>query len=180
MTTPYSCDLKKISKNSIFLLDISSSASQLITVGNARGEKVSNTKPLGRPPIKNPRSVKWTVRVDRAEASILDAFCKRKNVSRADGVRLAIRNLQDKTGRSSPVPTSYCENFKRRHSYSKQNTAQRPQPLERLGALHKKPICRAAARAPRSESPVRIPQRPRTPLPTCWPCRPRPAPSPPP
>lgn len=53
-------------------------------------------RPVGRPPAENPKSVKLTVRVDAEEAEILDAYCERAHVSRADGVREGIRGLRNK------------------------------------------------------------------------------------
>ena len=50
-------------------------------------------KRRGRPLSENPKSVKLTVRVEKSEADVLDDYCKRKQISRADGVREAIRGL---------------------------------------------------------------------------------------
>jgi hypothetical protein len=57
---------------------------------------LSDEKKLGRPFSKNPKSVKLTVRIDNSEAKILDDYCARKEVNRADGVREAIRDLKHK------------------------------------------------------------------------------------
>ncbi len=53
-------------------------------------------KKLGRPPIDTPKSVKLTVRVEEKTLAILDDYCQRKDISRADGVREAIDSLQKK------------------------------------------------------------------------------------
>lgn len=47
-------------------------------------------------PIENPKAVKLTVRVDNDTVKILDDYCLRNNISRADGVREGIRALKDK------------------------------------------------------------------------------------
>ncbi len=57
---------------------------------------MSKQNPVGRPPSENPKSEKLTIRVDKNELSILDAYCERKSLSRADGVREGIRSLKDK------------------------------------------------------------------------------------
>ncbi|MCL2851930.1 MAG: hypothetical protein FWE20_02685 [Defluviitaleaceae bacterium] len=56
---------------------------------------MSDKKNVGRPFAENPKSQKLTVRVDNSEIRILDDYCQRENVSRADGVRNGIRLLQD-------------------------------------------------------------------------------------
>lgn len=56
---------------------------------------MSHSKPLGRPPIENPKSIKLTVRIDRESADILDAFCQGAGIKRrVDGVRAAIQLLK--------------------------------------------------------------------------------------
>ena len=57
---------------------------------------MSNKKNVGRPFAGNPKTNKLTVRVDNSDMKILDDYCQRENVSRADGVRDGIRGLQDK------------------------------------------------------------------------------------
>ena len=57
---------------------------------------MSDKKSVGRPFAENPKSQKLTVRVEESDIKILDDYCQRTNVSRADGVRDGIRNLQHK------------------------------------------------------------------------------------
>lgn len=51
---------------------------------------------MGRPLSENPKCVKLTVRVHANEARILDEYCQRKGLTRADGVREAIADLEQK------------------------------------------------------------------------------------
>ena len=60
------------------------------------GETMSDKKKAGRPFSENPKSVKLTVRVDCETVDILDAYCRKNNISRADGVREGIKALKDK------------------------------------------------------------------------------------
>ena len=48
---------------------------------------MSDKKKAGRPFSENPKAVKLTVRVDNDTVKILDDYCLRNNISRADGVR---------------------------------------------------------------------------------------------
>jgi hypothetical protein len=57
---------------------------------------VSDKKKVGRPISGTLKTVKLTVRVDDEAMSILDSYCERKKVSRADGVREGIKTLKDK------------------------------------------------------------------------------------
>ena len=57
---------------------------------------MSDKKKIGRPFSDNPKSVKLTVRIDNSEAETLDDYCARKEISRAVGVREAIRDLKQK------------------------------------------------------------------------------------
>nr|WP_325191123.1 hypothetical protein [uncultured Selenomonas sp.]DAV19492.1 MAG TPA: hypothetical protein [Caudoviricetes sp.] len=57
---------------------------------------MSDKKKVGRPISGTPKTVKLTVRVDDEAMSILDSYCERKKVSRADGVREGIKTLKDK------------------------------------------------------------------------------------
>ncbi len=50
----------------------------------------------GRPTKENPNAIKLTVRVKRTELEILDGYCTRHNVSRAEGVRIGIETLAEK------------------------------------------------------------------------------------
>lgn len=49
---------------------------------------------MGRPPLDNPKSIKLTIRVTAEEAKILDDYCERNGMTRAEGVRKALYNLQ--------------------------------------------------------------------------------------
>lgn len=57
---------------------------------------MSDKKKVGRPVSGTPKTVKLTVRVDDESVSILDSYCEREKVSRADGVRAGIKALKDK------------------------------------------------------------------------------------
>lgn len=57
---------------------------------------MSDKKKVGRPVSGTPKTVKLTVRVDDDGMNILDSYCERKQVSRADGVRAGIKALKDK------------------------------------------------------------------------------------
>lgn len=61
-----------------------------------RCDSLSDKKKIGRPFSDNPKSVKLTVRIDNSEAETLDDYCARKEISRAEGVREAIRDLKQK------------------------------------------------------------------------------------
>ena len=56
---------------------------------------MSKIKKSGRP-TDNPKPNKLTVRVDDEAIKILDKYCKRNNITRANGVRKAIKNLKEK------------------------------------------------------------------------------------
>lgn len=56
---------------------------------------MSDKKKVGRPVAGTPKTVKLTVRVDEEAISILDSYCEREKVSRADGVRAGIKKLAD-------------------------------------------------------------------------------------
>lgn len=57
---------------------------------------MSDKKKVGRPVSGTPKTVKLTVRVDNESVDILDSYCEREKVSRADGVRAGIKALKDK------------------------------------------------------------------------------------
>ena len=50
----------------------------------------------GRPALENPNTIKLTVRVKPTELEILDDYCTRHNISRAEGVRHGIVSLDKK------------------------------------------------------------------------------------
>lgn len=57
---------------------------------------MSDNKKMGRPFSDNPKSVKLTVRINKEEEEILDSYCERKKLTRAEGVREAINGLKNK------------------------------------------------------------------------------------
>lgn len=57
---------------------------------------MSDKKKVGRPVLGKPKTVKLTVRVDDEAMDILDSYCERERISRADGVRAGIKTLKDK------------------------------------------------------------------------------------
>ncbi len=54
------------------------------------------TKKIGRPVVGHPKPIKLTVRVEEQALKALDDYCKKHNISRADGVRFALNDLQHK------------------------------------------------------------------------------------
>lgn len=58
------------------------------------GEKVSSKK-MGRP-TESPKDVQIAVRFDKETLNILDDYCKKEKVSRAEGTRRAVRKLKEK------------------------------------------------------------------------------------
>ena len=50
-------------------------------------------KKMGRP-TANQKQTQYSIRFDEETLSILDSFCKKENVSRPEGVRRAVRNLE--------------------------------------------------------------------------------------
>ena len=58
------------------------------------GDELSEKRPVGRPFSENPKLAKVSVRIDAEEKEILDDYCKRTNISQADGVRKGIRCLK--------------------------------------------------------------------------------------
>lgn len=54
------------------------------------------TKKIGRPIVGQPKSVKLTIRVEEQSFKILDDYCKKNEMSHADGVRTAIKALKNK------------------------------------------------------------------------------------
>ncbi|WP_191231051.1 hypothetical protein [Hydrogeniiclostridium mannosilyticum] len=52
-------------------------------------------KKMGRP-TDNPKPVQLAIRFDQQTLSILDRFCEKEKVSRAEGVRKAVRRLEKK------------------------------------------------------------------------------------
>ena len=54
-----------------------------------------NKKKMGRPPVDNPKSEKLTVRVDKETLAIVDDYCRRTGLSRANAVRAGVRGLRN-------------------------------------------------------------------------------------
>lgn len=52
-------------------------------------------KKMGRP-TDNPKQVQIAVRFDDETLQILDNYCEKEKVSRAEGTRRAVRKLKDK------------------------------------------------------------------------------------
>lgn len=52
-------------------------------------------KKMGRP-TDNPKPVQIAVRFDKETLQILDAYCEKEKVSRAEGTRRAVRKLKEK------------------------------------------------------------------------------------
>ena len=48
---------------------------------------------MGRPPAKNPKSHRITVRLDNETLKLLEEYCHNKQIEKAEAVRLGIRNL---------------------------------------------------------------------------------------
>lgn len=58
------------------------------------GEEVSDKK-MGRP-TDNPKGTQIAVRFDKETLKILDDYCAKENISRAEGTRIAVRKLKEK------------------------------------------------------------------------------------
>ncbi len=50
-------------------------------------------KQRGRPPKENPMTIRVNVSLSKEEAAVLDEYCQKTGVSRAQGLRDGIRNL---------------------------------------------------------------------------------------
>ena len=51
-------------------------------------------KKMGRP-TDNPKTTQFSVRFDSETLEILDDYCKRKNCSRPQGIRIAVKKLKE-------------------------------------------------------------------------------------
>lgn len=51
-------------------------------------------KTMGRPPSKDPKNDRVTVRLDQETVRVLDSYCAQEGVERADAVRKGIRKLE--------------------------------------------------------------------------------------
>lgn len=52
-------------------------------------------KKMGRP-TASPKTTQFSVRFDNETLAILDGYCEKNNVSRPEGIRKAIRELENK------------------------------------------------------------------------------------
>lgn len=59
----------------------------------AKGGDGLEHKKMGRP-TDNPKGTQIAVRLDNQTLKILDTYCEREKVTRAEGVRVAIRKLE--------------------------------------------------------------------------------------
>lgn len=50
---------------------------------------------MGRPKSDNPKSTQVTVRLDKKDLKILDDYCQKENLDRAEAVRQGIRKLKE-------------------------------------------------------------------------------------
>ncbi|HHL2038316.1 TPA: hypothetical protein ACY4Q9_002859 [Clostridium perfringens] len=57
--------------------------------------KIATPKKMGRP-TQNPKNDRITVRLDDETKQILESYCEKENVDKAEGVRRGIKCLKDK------------------------------------------------------------------------------------
>ncbi|WP_221400517.1 hypothetical protein [Clostridium perfringens] len=57
--------------------------------------KIVTPKKMGRP-TQNPKNDRITVRLDDETKQILESYCEKENVDKAEGVRRGIKCLKDK------------------------------------------------------------------------------------
>jgi hypothetical protein len=55
---------------------------------------MTSKKKMGRP-TDNPKRIKLSVRVDEKTLELLDGYCKRKGITRMEGIRQGIQRLRD-------------------------------------------------------------------------------------
>ena len=53
-----------------------------------------NAKKMGRP-TENPKHTQLGIRFDEDTLTILDRYCEKESISRAEGVRMAVRKLDN-------------------------------------------------------------------------------------
>lgn len=58
-------------------------------------KRVPEKKKMGRP-TDNPKTAQFSVRFDEPTLRILDNFCKKNDMTRPQGVREAVRRLEEK------------------------------------------------------------------------------------
>lgn len=51
-------------------------------------------KKMGRP-TDNPKQTQFSIRFDEQTLNILDEYCKKEDISRPEGVRRAVRKLEE-------------------------------------------------------------------------------------
>ena len=51
------------------------------------------TTKMGRPPAKNPKSNRITVRLDNETLELLEEYCRDKQIEKTEALRIGIRNL---------------------------------------------------------------------------------------
>lgn len=47
----------------------------------------------GRPPVENPKNVKYSIRLDEQTEQELTAYCKRIGITKGEAIRMAIKAL---------------------------------------------------------------------------------------
>ena len=52
-------------------------------------------KKMGRPKSDNPMNERITIRMDKETSNILNSYCYKNNLDKADGVRVGIHRLKD-------------------------------------------------------------------------------------
>lgn len=50
----------------------------------------------GRPPIENPKSDRITVRLDKSCSEILEKYCEKEKIEKAEAIRRGIKKLAEK------------------------------------------------------------------------------------
>ena len=50
----------------------------------------------GRPKVKNPKFIKYSIRMDAKTESELKAYCERKGITKGEAIRQAIHMMLDK------------------------------------------------------------------------------------
>lgn len=66
-----------------------------IIVGTERGDKMTNKK-MGRPLSQDPKNIRVNVYLTQKESEVLDNYCEKKDISRAQGLRDGIQTLDKK------------------------------------------------------------------------------------
>ena len=85
--------MRHILKNNKKLLTFETQKYIIIMGFKSEVKTMPEKKKMGRP-TDNPKQTQFSIRFDEETLSILDRFCKKENVSRPEGVRRAVRNLE--------------------------------------------------------------------------------------